>query len=464
MEWLSEVTKGEILDPLNSSYSIGFDWCKANNTKEHSFGVVSLRCDDLPVDVPNRDSFVMPLMIIPGPKEPSNLNPYFNIIGREFNSINRKGLRVKYRDESGQMKKIRHKAFWCFIDCDAVARTKFGCFNGAIAQFCCPFCRLPSSNFRGEGGNVFKKPLGYDIPVVHEHSFPLLDNEKNGPVSYQMGVEDEKRKLSNEDMKRRSDILLEAANNSRKYKDLQKQLGCNGVCEVFDIVPTLHRVNSYVLPFYHLIFLGVIKSFFSALVTDKKKKKKRGTKGRKRKREEDMGELSVSENCNGQEDNSKDYRIKNINALKALNKSIVLSNDFGRAFRCLSTIKAFLIEDMKNLWAYQASLLLNKDLCEELKIDILNDGARKAWGLLRRAISYYMDDSISVTDKEQAEDAQKALLEFAKFCEQVRSLLLFSSYEYFLFDFKIPFCRICLPFAPKTFMFYCVESRTRKEL
>jgi len=176
----------------------------------------------LTVDVPNRDSFVMPLMVIPGPKEPSNLNPYFNIIGREFNSINRKGLRIKYRDESGQMKKIRHKAFWCFIDCDAVARTKFGCFNGAIAQFCCPFCRLPSSDFQGEGGNVFKKPLGYDIPVVHEHNFPLLDNEKDGPVSYQMGVEDEKRKLSNEDMKRRSDILLEAANNSRKYKDLHK--------------------------------------------------------------------------------------------------------------------------------------------------------------------------------------------------------------------------------------------------
>lgn len=420
-KWIKQVTNGEAAEHSNSVYSIGFDWCQAAKSKDHSMGVVSLRCEDLPPDLAHKDIMTLPLLYLPGPKEPKCLNIFFNVIADEFIEAAEKGISVSYTNSSGQLVQMQHKPFWAFIHCDSPARSKLGCFNGANALFCCPFCRHPSSQAPGQ---TTYKPLGYCKEVQYTHIIPLTKREKKyKTLSYQMGVPGKRQRLNQSLMagreKKFEGLLAEA---ECEHAMIRKEMGINGTCDLFGRVKTLHRVHAFVLPFYHLIFLGVIKTFFTAIVKEDPKRKKKKKKRKKSDEEQDKGGQN--------EPSTEEIAIKQLSKLSDLNKCIISTSDLGRKPRCLTNIRAFIIEEVKNLWEFQGTLLLHPRVAEKLlggKSGTLPPLAKKAWGHLRRGIDFFMDPTtVAVSENghtsTDAREAADNLLEFAKVCEEVRSL------------------------------------------
>jgi hypothetical protein len=372
-------------------------------------GVVSMRCEDLPADLAHKDSMTVPLLYLPGPKEPTCLNALFNLIAAQFTKAAESGIQVSYINSEGKQVEILHKPYWVFIHCDSPARSKLGCFNGANATFCCPYCRHPSVRVEKA-----LKPLGYLEPVSYLHYICVTQKEEQQRlVTYQMGVR--RQRLSLENMEHREKLFMYLFKKGRyQHEEIRKELGINGKCDLFGKVTTLHRVHAFLLPFYHLIFLGVLKTFFTLLVKKDPKKKARKKRNRTKDRDEDGSDTN-------------EVTIFRLSKLKELNNCIISTSDLGRPPRCLSNIAAFLVEDAKNLWEFQGTLLMHPAVTSKvlgLEDGVLPPLAKEAWGYLRRGIDFFMDQDTVSLDKHgrttlAAKEAQESLLEFAKICEKV---------------------------------------------
>lgn len=68
-----------------SCYEVGVDWAQMFSSKVHSTGFIMLRCADMPLSHLNRRRFTHIVGIIPGPAEPSNIDPYLEPLLEEFN-------------------------------------------------------------------------------------------------------------------------------------------------------------------------------------------------------------------------------------------------------------------------------------------------------------------------------------------------------------------------------------------
>lgn len=60
----------------NGYFEIGGDFGQVFEGKQHSTGIIGIRCAALPFAERSQERFVKPLLIIPGPDEPANLQPY----------------------------------------------------------------------------------------------------------------------------------------------------------------------------------------------------------------------------------------------------------------------------------------------------------------------------------------------------------------------------------------------------
>ncbi|KAK9906510.1 hypothetical protein WJX75_003063 [Coccomyxa subellipsoidea] len=125
---LHDETGGRFSAPSSSAYELGFDYGQIFNFKTHSTGIMVLRCFDLPAHARSRQEFCVPLLVIPGPKEPKNLKPYLDHMLQEFKEVASQGLEVTaiIQNEDGTYRKIPmlHHVYLTAIAADALARQK----------------------------------------------------------------------------------------------------------------------------------------------------------------------------------------------------------------------------------------------------------------------------------------------------------------------------------------------------
>lgn len=82
---LSEALGGNLLEDTSTSpYALGFDFAQMFAFKDHSTGLIMLRCEDMDPWTRSKRKFHVPLMIICGPKQPSNIDIYLKLVLDDF--------------------------------------------------------------------------------------------------------------------------------------------------------------------------------------------------------------------------------------------------------------------------------------------------------------------------------------------------------------------------------------------
>ena len=72
------------MDKSLSPYALALDWAQMFASKQHSSGLVMLRCEDLDPVTRSKRRFHVILMVICGPKQPQRIEPYLKLILDEF--------------------------------------------------------------------------------------------------------------------------------------------------------------------------------------------------------------------------------------------------------------------------------------------------------------------------------------------------------------------------------------------
>lgn len=73
---LIQVTNAQFVNPRNSPYDLTMDFGQWYRFCQRSFGVVSIRCPDLPADMIGKSRFTRLVVIVPGPTEPKCISVY----------------------------------------------------------------------------------------------------------------------------------------------------------------------------------------------------------------------------------------------------------------------------------------------------------------------------------------------------------------------------------------------------
>ena len=82
---LNEALGGRLfLDTTISPYALGFDFAQMFASKQHSSGLIMLRCEDLDPVTRSKRTYQLPLMVICGPKQPHDIDAYLSLVLEEF--------------------------------------------------------------------------------------------------------------------------------------------------------------------------------------------------------------------------------------------------------------------------------------------------------------------------------------------------------------------------------------------
>lgn len=393
---------GDAFKDQNGIYSLHFDWIqikkqsKSGKNKMHSVGAVMLRNDSVEEDRINTERWAMPLMIIPGPREPPSMNIHWRIIGDEFSRLERDGMRVKYA-ENGEQKEFHHKPFLARFFCDAKAREKLLKCRGAAAQRPCPYCCIESSGNSKIFG--YCKPVEFDDFVL-EHLISYSDPGEVKPKelkkSVHIGVTDPKEyKYDVKQMKERSD-LVERANKSglSKLRKLQvhRVTGLNDKCHIIwrPDLKALHPIHAVQLPLYHLLLLGLVSNFLEYMFGS---------------RADGEQHVEMKPNNHGV--------IKIREAPKGITGNCDLQD------KCIDTTNwsGFLISSLSCFLETYSCFLFNEEVTG---FRTLSAKAGEAWNHLRSAVLYFLRDTEEIFDDWQyhRNEAQSHLEAYAKICEE----------------------------------------------
>jgi hypothetical protein len=396
-----ETGLGEAFQPNNGVYSLHFDWVQVTKIgkKPYSVGLIVLRCDDVEESKLNTDEWAMPLMVIPGPQEPSCMDIHWEIIRSQFHEYSEGGreLKIAYK-ESGVLHEFTHKPFLVRVCCDAIARHKIMYSRPAASLHVCPWCWIESST--QEKSKVF----GYLKPVKHAlfnwDDFLQMRNSDIKPideVDIHIGVTPESDyKVTLEQHQRRSEIL-DALNQSKASKAFRmkakKHLGLSGKCHISWSLKTLHPLNFVYLPMYHLLFLGIVKDFLKHIFRS------------------DKALAQVTAIMEPNWSNCKEFA-------KARGR-IILNSDISEQCIDLDNMQGWLISTLIAFVETHSCFMFNEKVAG---FELLSRTCKKAWGYLRRAVLYFLRDPEEPLDSENLkqlrEIAKSNLIEYARMCEE----------------------------------------------
>lgn len=407
---------GEAFMDENGVYSLHFDWvqvCRMGK-KSNSVGMIVLRCDDVEESKLNKDEWSMPLMVIPGPKEPPSMDIHWQIIKSQFHaySTGAKDLTIKYRDEEGTHE-YTHRPFLVRACCDAVARHKLLHCRNAAAKLVCPWCWTTSSDDKKS------KIFGYAAPIsspVYDWA-DLLKNGKNstptGAIQIQVGVtEPHTYKVTMDQHRQRSNLVHHLNSNPDKYhkshvQEVCKRIGISGKCHISWELKTLHPLEFVHLPLYHILFLGIVKDFLKHVFR------------------EDTTGVEIHEAI-----------IPNSGGVKQFDRDrtrILLNCDMADMCIDLHNIGGWLISSLVGFVEVHSCFMFNERV---MGTPVLSKVGTQAWGHLRRAVMYFLRDSeetMSLSDwkhgrgKEARNNARGHLVEYAKICEEYMPALCVSN-------------------------------------
>jgi hypothetical protein len=95
---LDQAINGRLFrDTTVSPYALGFDFAQMFAFRDHSTGLIMMRCEDLDPVTRSKRKFQLPLMVICGPKQPQQIDIYLDPILAEFKEYGPSGKSVVRR-------------------------------------------------------------------------------------------------------------------------------------------------------------------------------------------------------------------------------------------------------------------------------------------------------------------------------------------------------------------------------
>jgi hypothetical protein len=395
-EWLQQQEPG-ILQENRSIWSIGVDGAQPFDKRCHSCTQIVLKCEDMGIGGRYKDSHTRVLAIVPGPTEPTDLNPYLCYIGAEMEKYRKEGMKISYKEEvDGEIRTMEeiHHPVWAHIYADAKAREKILLCKPGTALKGCFYCWQISTQFLTKTGKR-SVPAGWLKEAKFRKTLPT------GEVTeFEARREETENELRATEEELRS-ILNFMKEVSRKGYEGEKPLAywqqafhVYGHARVFEVVPTLHIQYGVVMPLYHLLLLGNVKRFILYLLDGFRKKKNRS---------------SVTE-----KNEDRAMRIRSKKLLEAMEKRIFLNSDYRKPYSPVANCYSWICEEILRFVEVHSSFLFEKDISGQ---SVLTEEALVAWRHLRAFTMYYIRDSPASGTADGRLKAHEHLRQFGKICE-----------------------------------------------
>jgi hypothetical protein len=255
---LMERTQGVFLNPGNAYFEIGADGGQMFEKIQHSCVIVVMRCATLPPELRSKNKYVNMVMAISGPGEATNLQPFFADFLSVFKEHGPRGqpFDVFERRPHTDALQIAKETLWLTgAYGDSPMRQKLTLWLGHGALLGCGFCAMDGTHKQGA-----VRWVGYSKPHTITH----------GPCagrSHVVGA-DELQISHREHMV--NGMAAESLNH-----DQQSALGCRGVSVFPATLDYVDYNNFFVVPLFHCLLYGVVRTFFQAVISKGRKGEER---------------------------------------------------------------------------------------------------------------------------------------------------------------------------------------------
>eukprot|EP00889_Picochlorum_renovo_P006409 jgi/Picre1/33439/NNA_008763.t1 len=402
-EWFKWIKERESTagDDTTSIWSIGVDGSQPFGRKAHSCTLIVLKCEDMAPEGRYLSCNTRLLGIIPGPKEPKNLNPFLCFIGEEFERLRSSPMEYQYDevDEDGDVVRHSgvHRPILGFIHADAKAREKIHMCAPGNAIKGCYFCwQRASEAITSKNGKSYKRRL-------------LTGYEEEDPVTHINGITNEEFQLSrcDDDGIQQQSVIghadLEDILNIMKTvmphgiydgsstQEWQDRLGIHDYAKVFHAVPTLHVKHGIPAPLYHLILLGITKNFIKYLWDGHGNKKT-------------------------SDPDSRSMRVYSKKTVKKLERGITLNNSFNRPYSSLEHCYSWICEEVKVFVEVHSCALFNEEVTG---VSVLTPKAMEAWAHLRQFVMHHLSHAEAA--RLEPSRALWHLHQFSRICQEEKA-------------------------------------------
>lgn len=389
-----------ILEANRSIWSVAIDGVQPYENTKHSSVKIALRCEDIPFRERGKAKFLRTLALIPGPSEPSSSDTFLCQIGREFEKLRQEGLRIRYIDEeTGIWKETVHYPVWRFIMADAKGREKVLHEKGANSYYPCVWCCQRADRVEKEGKRCRVCIRG----IRSSATYTSLDTGEDQVCSPRMNGGDvprptmeQIRSLLNrieEEQKKKWDKNPES--QLEKYTSRGRH-AWKGSPQLFKIVPTLHILDSFPLPIYHLLLLNIVRRFLSYLYDGLKR--------------------TGMEAARDYKDRGMKIQISN-SELERLEASVISTCDMKKRYSPLKHCYTWISEELGAFVRVFSPYIFDSKVSG---ISVLTPKAEEAWKHLRTFTMYYLGYP---SDRDEA---IKSLMTFGGMCEEESELLMTS--------------------------------------
>ena len=379
-----------------SIWSVAIDRVQPFKNSRHTCVKILLRCEDLPFQERSKSKFVRTLALIPGPNEPSSYDTFLCQLGREFERLRQEGLAIQYRDkETGEWKETVHFPVWRFIMTRAKEREKVLQEKGANSSYPCIWCCQKADCIGKKEKHIMKG-------IRNSAVYTCLDSGEDQTCSPRMHGGDYMRPTMEQIR-----LVLDRIDNEQKKewdKNPESQLekytthgrhAWKGSPQVFNIVPTLHILDSCPVPIYDLLLLNIVRRFVRYVQNGLKKKSAnaRDTKNWGMK-------IQISES-----------------ELEGIEGGIISTCDMKKRYSSITNCLSWKTQGAEAFVRVYSPFVFDSKVSG---ISVLTPTAEEAWKHLRTFTMYYLGYT------SDADEARTSLMTFGGMCEEESGLLMTS--------------------------------------
>lgn len=248
-------------------YEVGTDWCGffEGKSKTKTTGAFFVRAIDLTDMAKQKRSFHVPLMVVPGPREPDTVAPHVQMVVKDFmkHQPGTQGIQAKKMELHGErgVSSVRQKetTHWPVLAswvADNPARQKVAEMRGHAALRACGYCWMLGEH----PGNKTVFP-GYSRPVnirpdtVPPSVWARLRAASGSSIRVHVG---------DERVEKTTGEMLEAGRQVSAGNWEPNYGGCNGLSPVADLLYVDYK-NVWVIGVAHIILLGLLPDFMNAI-------------------------------------------------------------------------------------------------------------------------------------------------------------------------------------------------------
>lgn len=267
----------KLCDARMGLYEIATDWFSffTDQRQKYTTGLFLLRAIDLLDKFRQKRMFHVPLLIVPGPRQPKTVKAYVGLIVEDFMNCLCQGINVERvtfsQQERGSVNIERTSTqHWPILASwvgDNPARQKVGEFRGHGAKRACAYCWMEGQYIQGnehaKGKMVY---LGYSQKIlVAPETIPTRDLHR--PLRLNVG--DQIGLKSTVEMVKAGEMATPSDDLEKEVWDANRA-GCNGLSAVARLPYTDYK-DIWALGVAHILLLGVVADFMKLIFSKAKR-------------------------------------------------------------------------------------------------------------------------------------------------------------------------------------------------